>query len=148
FFHGVNNLKLYGARIIDHDPSAAMLAQRTLDDFEHAYNAAVGSGFFFEVARQSCQIFEGISKVYLSQFEEALNKFKLAAQGPYPGLKSRAYNDIGYVGMITGELASAQKAFTDALNTEGTFPTARVNLAYVEMALGNYDVARSILEKA
>jgi hypothetical protein len=50
--------------------------------------------------------------------------------------------------MIQGNLQLAETAFNHALQIQGTFPTARVNLAYVEMALGNYAGARSILTSA
>lgn len=148
FFRGVNRLKLYAIKVVGSDPSAQTLGQMAVQDFDLASKTATGHGVFFDIARQSSQIFKGISNVYLSLFDTALESFVLASNGPYPGLRSRAYNDIGYVRIIQGNLQLAATAFNQALQIQGTFPTARVNLAYVEMALGNYTGARSILTSA
>ena len=148
FFRGVNKLKLYGAQVITHEPGVETSSEKVLADFELAYSAATGGGVFFDIARQSSSIFKGIANVYLSRLDTALASFNLASAGPYSGLRSRAYNDIGYVRMIQGNLQLAETAFNKALEIEGTFPTARVNLAYVEMALGKFDGARSILATA
>jgi len=147
FFRGVNRLKLYGASAVSQSPVSG-LGEEIINDFDDALAAAEGHTVFFDIARQSSEIFRGITCVYLSKLDTALSSFILASGGTYPGLRSRAYNDIGYVYMIEGNLPAAEEAFRHALEIEGSYPSARVNLAYVKMALAKFDDARAILKSA
>ena len=147
FFRGVNRLRAHIASRAA--GGSASEKPDLLADFQASGMVGLGTGAFSELVKQSSAIFRGITLVYLGRMDEALSQFEAACSGRNGGLRSRAFNDVGFVRLISGDLGSAKQAFYRA-SDEGveTFPTARINLAYVEMSLGEYGAARAILQAA
>jgi len=152
FFRGVNLLKqstqnLKGgakpetsgldASIVQFDAAAALL---------ESYK---DSGFA-NVARPSAQIFRGIAHVYLRDLDNAKKDFAvpLTSKSAHPGIRARAYNDLGYVSLAVGEVEAAKEYFASALKEDGAFPYARTNLGYAYMADGQYEAAKKMFQEA
>jgi tetratricopeptide (TPR) repeat protein len=147
FFRGVNLLKTFSERTIAGQVST--LSDGALAEFRKTNSILAGqSGYFTDIARPSAQIFSGITNVYAKNLDDASRLFSVAATATHPGLRSRAYNDLGFVEMIRGRLGDAEKYFLEALQKDGTYPLARINLGYIYMAQGKYPAAGEILLQA
>ena len=146
FFEGVNNLKVLGERVLAHGDPGSELATRTLLDFAGVQSASSGKTTFFDFARQSAAIFEGITDVYLDRLDDAVVCFDRASKDRDAALSSRAQSDIGYVAMIRGQWSQAENALELARASTASFPAARVNLGFVKMALGKAKDAQTIFQ--
>jgi tetratricopeptide (TPR) repeat protein len=146
FFRGVNRLKLMTQIAGEGGAWDNAEVEAALSDFIQSKQGLPPESFFSSIAVPSADIFYGITCVYVGKFDEALERFKAASAVGYSGLRSRAFNDIGFVNLLKGDLNLARDAFEKALSFDGTYPLARVNLGYVLLAQGEYEQARAILE--
>lgn len=148
FFYGVNLLRVAtrsmksGAAITDAGIADAICqfnrAERILSDLPESH--------FKSIALPSAQVLKGISYVYERKLGEAEEIFSVATNALYPGLRARAYNDLGYVKLIKSDVETAERMFTLALAADPSFPLAQTNLGYVYMAQGKYDAAKKVFQ--
>jgi tetratricopeptide (TPR) repeat protein len=128
--------------------SGALIAKAGIGDAINQFNQAekilsdLPEGYFKSIAFPSAQILKGIAHVYERKLDEAEADFWVATTASYPGLRARAYNDLGYVKLIKSDVETAERMFTLALAADAFFPLAQTNLGYVYMAQGKYEAAK------
>jgi tetratricopeptide (TPR) repeat protein len=148
FFRGVNLLKTFSERTIAGQVST--LSDGALAEFRKTNSILAGqSGYFTDIARPSAQIFSGITNVYAKNLDDASRLFSVAATAthldkPKIIVCSRSQSRM----LIRGRLGDAEKYFLEALQKDGTYPLARINLGYIYMAQGKYPAAGEILLQA
>src|SRR5262249_25717767 len=119
FFRGVNILKQFSEAMKTGQKDLTVSAE-ALADFKKSEALLEGeAGFFVDVARPSALIFRGITKVYENNLDDAYGLFSSAVNTAHAGLQSRAYNDLGYVDLIRGNLNAAEAHFLDSLRKDG-----------------------------
>jgi tetratricopeptide (TPR) repeat protein len=147
FFRGVN-LLTFSERTIAGQVST--LSDGALAEFRKTNSILAGqSGYFTDIARPSAQIFSGITNVYAKNLDDASRLFSVAATAthldkPKIIVCSRSQSRM----LIRGRLGDAEKYFLEALQKDGTYPLARINLGYIYMAQGKYPAAGEILLQA
>ncbi len=152
FFRGVNLLKRSTQTLKAGSKPEASGIDASIAEFDLA--AALLEPYkdsgFANVARPSAQIFRGIAHVYLRNLDDAKKDFEvpLASKSTHPGIRARAYNDLGYVSLATGGVEAAKEYFANALTEDSTFPYARTNLGYAHMADGEYEAAKKTFQEA
>lgn len=152
FFKGVNQLKRSTQNLKAGSKPEAAGIDAAIAEFDAAATLLEShkDGGFGSVAHPSAQIFRGIAHVYLRDLDSAKKDFTvpLASKSTHPGMRARAYNDLGYVGLASGDVEAAKENFAKALVEDSTFPYARTNLGYAYMADGDYDKAKKAFQEA
>ncbi|UPJ49509.1 tetratricopeptide repeat protein [Bradyrhizobium sp. 200] len=152
FFKGVNQLKRSTQSLKAGSKPEVAGIDAAIAEFDAAavlLEPYKDSGFG-SVARPSAQIFRGIAHVYLRDLDSAKKDFAvpLISKSAHPGIRARAYNDLGYVALASGDVDAAKENFAKALVEDSTFPYARTNLGYAYMADGDYDKAKKMFQEA
>jgi tetratricopeptide (TPR) repeat protein len=148
FFRGVNYIRTYIAEKV-RITEKLFLVQKALEDFEWVERklATQPADYFHEIAVPSAQILRGIVHVYERQLGKATEQFNKATGAAHPSIRARAYNDLGYVELIVANLEGAERHLLRALENDGNFPYALMNIGYVYMAQGKFDSARATFQR-
>lgn len=135
FFRGV--LCLRNARDTDRPDQHDRLST-AISHFDAAYEAAlkeeVGDGVYRGLALSSAKYFHGITEFYRHDLEAALIRFEETAAIANGDILARAWNGIGYVHFITGDLEAAEIALLKSLEASPSFAYARSNYGYILLA--------------
>jgi tetratricopeptide (TPR) repeat protein len=146
FFRGVNYLRNFIQKANRSDERDMPLLIKARDTFAEADTLSQKSAdeYFKQIAVGSARIFRGIAYVYEHDNDHAFESFHAAATSTYPELRARAFNDLGYVTLLLGNLQEAKVYFTKALEADPKFPYAETNLGYALLAEGHYKAARDL----
>lgn len=120
-------------------------------EFDLIINAALRSPDqeYVSTVRPAAYIFRGIAAFYQRDYDTAQSNFEtvLRLEEADPILKGRAANGIGYLTLLRGDLKGARRRFQRALDYDGTIAIARVNLGYLLLIEGKYQLAASHFEQ-
>jgi tetratricopeptide (TPR) repeat protein len=145
---GRHRLKLVSQSLAKSSGPSKPSFEPAIDDFRRAAQvlSSVQDSYFKSIALPSAQVLQGIAHVYGRELDQAEAAFKLATKASYPDLRARAYNNLGYVKLIRGEVTAGVTLFLSALAEDGSFPYARSNLGNSYLAEGRYDAAREVFK--